>query len=408
MRLNDMRGKQITSGQAAKGGAPTPAAEDLQVSRRAFVACGAFTGALGLLGCGTPRRDDASSSPGAAAQGGAPAAGARDTPAAPAEPPPESAPPEAEHPAQGRRAESDPLGLPPAVDAWLTANAVLSQRPHATTLRTWTSPAQGRELVRGAVLTRSHGEDLSQSFFDQILARRRSHDPVAALLSGSAWRRSRYAWPHAWPIARGLHGARYGSVLATLRLRADVLWLGYATTSPDTWTLHDTSGTALTGVDPRDVSARIAGVFFEASPLASDAYRARNATLPAWGPWGMREYIVRNPASIESVSVDAPDELAVHQRDLTRLAELATWVGDERQPPPRFGELAAAVWAGPPTRHEAWRTRFARTLAITTPTYAPSASALMALALPPSAPQTPPRRRASQRRQRRGPRWDIT
>jgi hypothetical protein len=346
------------------------------VSRRAFMGYGAAGGVLGLLGC-TPAAEPLPTGMSAATPHHRP-----DT-TAPAHLP-QTAEPVAPPP------EQMPGALPSGLNAWLTASAVLSQRPHALSVRTWTTPAQAREIERGDVLTRSHAADLSRSFFDQILARRRATDSVARLLESAPLSRSRYAWPHAWATAHGLHGVSYGTVLATLHLRADVLWLGYSAAAPDTWTLHDASGTALEGVDPRDVASRIAGVFFQATPLAAPPYRARNMELPEWGPWGMREYIVRNPDAIASVTVDDAGERQTHTANLAQLEALGAFVANLAATP-RFGEFAARAWQTLPAPGESWRVSFARALAITTPTYASTSAGLATLATTPSM-----RRRAPQ------------
>lgn len=357
------------------------------VSRRSFMALGAG-GALGLLGC-APAED----SPRVAT-----------SPATPRLPPAESArtTPTPAPTAVVTPPEPNADALPGELDAWLAASAVLSQRPHVLAVRTWTTPGQAREIERGHVLTRSRAADLSRSFLDQTLVSRRATDPVARLLTEAPFVRSRYAWPHAWATAHGLYGASYGAVLATLHLREDTLWLGYSTATPDTWTLHDASGAELRGVDPRDVASRIAGAFFEASPFAAAPYRARNMALPEWGAWGMREYVVRNPDAITTATVDDAGERQVHTANLAKLAELGAFAGAAAGTsalPPRYGEVAGRVWQTPPASGESWQVRFARALAITTPTYAPTSEALGTLAAPPAPrPLVPQMVRPSPRR----------
>ena len=220
----------------------------------------------------------------------------------------------------------------PLVDlarAKLAAFDVSDTRVARRVLYTWTTAAQVKELDKNPVLlSRTERPGVGRSFYQQVLEldALQTARPASVMLSGPAFAKLRFAWPHAWPTAIGPDGEAYGDQLVRVTLRSSAVFGRFDTQAG--WTFVDMENQSVAEAEALAHPERIAAVYFANRGNAVDAQGQTRAPY--------REYVLVNESQIEEWSLgtraiqeeldgaaDALRAVWAACDDRTRLAELA-------------------------------------------------------------------------------------
>lgn len=185
-------------------------------------------------------------------------------------------------------------------------------------LYTWTTEEQIAELRAGTpLLSRTEREGLGPGAAYEYFASASETNAVAALLSQERFAPARHAWLHPWATRMGWPGESYGDQLIRIVLKPDA-WLVKVVGGQ--FTVWDLSGTQLDEQQALDNPDRIGVVYFQ-----KDYHLGGTdcGTFGARGKNGFREYILNNPAMIESWSHGTTEILERLQADLALVKEFA-------------------------------------------------------------------------------------
>jgi len=183
-------------------------------------------------------------------------------------------------------------------------------------LYTWTTQEQIDELREGApLLSRTEREGLGPGAAYEYFAQASETDPIAALLNQERFAPSRHAWLHPWATRMGWPGESYGNQLIKLVLKPEA-WLVKVISGQ--FSVWDLSGNQLDAQQALDDPDRIGVVYFQkdASLGGSDC-----GSFGSRGKQGFREYILNNPAMIESWSHGTTEILERLQADIALVQE---------------------------------------------------------------------------------------
>jgi len=136
---------------------------------------------------------------------------------------------------------------------------------------------------------------------------------LAALLSGPAFAKARYAWSEPWATRMGWPGESYGDKLVRLVLRQEAWLARYRNGRVD---VVDMDNVPVAAADVLAHPERLAGVFFVRSegaggPTCYGTFRG--------GDSGYREFIIGNESMVEEWSLGTPEIRARLDSDLSRL-----------------------------------------------------------------------------------------
>ena len=196
------------------------------------------------------------------------------------------------------------------------------QRSQLTTeqrvLYTWTTEEQIAELrAGGPLLSRTEREGLGPGAAYEYFAQASETNAIAALLSQAEFAPSRHAWLHPWATRMGWPGESYGNQLIKIVLKPDA-WLVKVISGQ--FSVWDLSGNPVDEQQALDNPERIGVVYFQ-----KDAYLGGSecGTFGSLGKDGFREYILNNPAMIESWSHGTAEILERLQADIALVKEFA-------------------------------------------------------------------------------------
>ena len=181
---------------------------------------------------------------------------------------------------------------------------------------TWTTEEQIAELrAGGPLLSRTEREGLGPGAAYEYFALASETDPIAALLSEERFAPARHAWVHPWATRMGWPGESYGNQLIKIVLKPEALLVKVISGQFSVW---DLSGNQLDEAQALDNADRIGVVYFQ-----KDTYLdgAECGTFGSRGNQGFREYIVNNPAMIESWSHGTTEILERLQADIALVKE---------------------------------------------------------------------------------------
>jgi len=274
--------------------------------------------------------------------------------------------------------------LPDAGKAVFAERALTSDAPARRELFTWTTAEQIQEIRAGSVLmTRSEREGLGPGYAMEALAMFGSCttcDPadadriaLAALLSGPAFSKARYAWTEPWATRVGWPGESYGDQLVRMVLRQDAWLARYWSQRLD---VVDMNNAPVALADVLAHPERLAGIYFvrdsgAGGPQCYGSFRGGGGN-------GYREFIIGNEAMIEEWSLGTPE---IRSRIESDIALVQTFFERIRPCPPRADSLwnsdVVCGWASPPDMTEV--SAYESSLAIPSPGYLPAAEPLASL-----------------------------
>jgi len=274
--------------------------------------------------------------------------------------------------------------LPDAGTAVFADRALSSDLPARRELFTWTTAEQIQEIRAGSVLmTRTEREGLGPGYAMEALAMLGScttGDPadadriaLAALLSGPAFSKARYAWTEPWATRVGWPGESYGDKLVRMVLRQDAWLARYDSRRLD---VIDMSNAPVALADALAHPERLAGVYFvrdggAGGPECYGSFRGEGGN-------GYREFIIGNEAMIEEWSLGTPE---IRSRIESDIALVQTFFERIRPCPPRadsfWNSNVVCNWANPPDATEV--SAYEGSLAIPGPGYLPAAEPLVSL-----------------------------
>ena len=209
----------------------------------------------------------------------------------------------------------------PETDAPVFGKRVVeNDAPARRELFTWTTAEQAAELRAGSVLmTRSEREGLGPGYAMEVLAELGATMPsdplladaaaLAALLSGPAFEKARYAWSEPWATRVGWPGEDYGDQLVRLVLRPEAWLARYRAGQMDVVDM-DNAPVALS--DALAHPERLAGVYF----VKDGGAGGPNCGSFQGGSDGYREFIIGNEAMIEEWSLGTSEIRARLESDI--------------------------------------------------------------------------------------------
>jgi len=185
-------------------------------------------------------------------------------------------------------------------------------------LYTWTTEEQIAELrAGGALLSRTEREGLGPGAAYEYFAQASETSAVAGLLTQERFAPARHAWLHPWATRMGWPGESYGNQLLKIVLKPDA-WLVKVISGQ--FTVWDLSGNQLEEQQALDNPDRIGVVYFQKDPSLGGS---ECGTFGSSGKQGFREYILNNPAMIESWSHGTTEILERLQADIALVKEFA-------------------------------------------------------------------------------------
>lgn len=185
-------------------------------------------------------------------------------------------------------------------------------------LYTWTTEEQIAELRDGGpLLSRTEREGLGPGAAYEYFAQASETDPVAALLSQERFARARHAWLNPWATRMGWPGESYGNQLIKIVLKPEA-WL--VKVIYGAFSVWDLSGNQLDAQQALDNPDRIGVVYFQKDAVLDGA---QCGTFGSMGKHGFREYILNNPAMIESWSHGTTEILDRLKSDIALLEAFA-------------------------------------------------------------------------------------
>lgn len=262
-------------------------------------------------------------------------------------------------------APSSPTCRLPETDAPVFAGRVVeNDAPARRELFTWTTAEQAAEIRAGSVLmTRSEREGLGPGYAMEVLAELGATMPsdplladaaaLAALLSGPAFEKARYAWSEPWATRVGWPGEDYGDQLVRLVLRPEAWLARYRAGQLD---VVDMNNAPVTLADALAHPERLAGVYFVRDTSAGGP---RCGGSFQGGADGYREFIIGNEAMIEEWSLGTSEIRARLESDIALLQAFFdrirvcpsdqngyAWNSDvvcawDNEPPTTYSELGA-------------------------------------------------------------------
>lgn len=183
-------------------------------------------------------------------------------------------------------------------------------------LYTWTTEEQIAELRDGApLLSRTEREGLGPGAAYEYFALASETDAVAALLNQERFAPARHAWLHPWATRMGWPGESYGNQLIKIVLKPEA-WLVKVISGQ--FSVWDLSGNQLETQQALDNPDRIGVVYFQKDTSLGGG---QCGTFGSTGNQGFREYILNNPAMIESWSHGTPEILERLQADIALVKE---------------------------------------------------------------------------------------
>jgi hypothetical protein len=261
-------------------------------------------------------------------------------------------------------------------------------------LYTWTTPWQIEALRAGGPLlvadaqTGGYATPYRRLLTAMERERRPGHALASALQQTPSLSRCRYAWPSPFATVLGLGPTRYGEALVRIRLRPEAVIARLDPTSDPPWTLRDGSDRPVAEPELLADPTRLGAV-----------YHLRVDDEPSVR---FREYVLCNPAMVESWEVGTPAIAA-------RVAAEHRLVLELREGPFAALPKAQTRWRAWPQWIErdvpsAWPSRWHRALAFDNARYRPTAADLDALAqalldydpTPPAITWPPPEAAAAQ------------
>jgi len=249
------------------------------------------------------------------------------------------------------------------LDTRLAAFAVTDDDYYRSTLYTWTTPAAiaaVRLTHTMLIATTTSGGFVSP--FNRAIAvlavtARPGADIARVLRDDPRLSRRRYAWPSPFATVLGVGPRAYGNALIRIELRGDA-WIGrFAPAERDPFTFVDAAGQRIANADVVANPERIAAIF----------HVRAEAAVP------YREYVVCNPAMIDSWSIATPEIRAELDAERSLVSELGAIDLPDAETP------AVAAWS---TKATALTTlaRWQATLAFDNERYRPLPAALAHLA----------------------------
>ncbi|HEU5077534.1 MAG TPA: hypothetical protein VFU02_25250 [Polyangiaceae bacterium] len=216
----------------------------------------------------------------------------------------------------------EPCSLPAdAAEAPVFAEQIFARSQLTTEQRvlyTWTTEEQIVELRAGApLLSRTEREGLGPGAAYEYFAQASETNAVAALLNQARFAPSRHAWVHPWATRMGWPGESYGNQLIQIVLKPDA-WLVKVVSGQ--FSVWDLSGQQLEEQQALDNPDRIGVVYFQ-KDSALDGSEC--GTFGSKGKQGFREYILNNPAMIESWSHGTTEILQRLQADIALVEAFA-------------------------------------------------------------------------------------
>lgn len=185
-------------------------------------------------------------------------------------------------------------------------------------LYTWTTEEQIAELrAGGPLLSRTEREGLGPGAAYEYFAQASETNAIAALLNQERFAPSRHAWLHPWATRMGWPGESYGNQLLKIVLKPEAWLVKVISGGFSVW---DLNGNPIDEQQALDDPARIGVVYFQ-KDLALDGSEC--GTFGSRGKHGFREYIVNNPAMIESWSHGTTELLERLQTDIAMVKEFA-------------------------------------------------------------------------------------
>lgn len=208
--------------------------------------------------------------------------------------------------------------------------AVSPLRPASRVLFSWTTVEQVEEMrASGELLSREetpglgrgHVFEVLDSYHQDATGELSTQQSLARELS-ARFTKARFAWPHAWPTRLGWPGESYGDQLIRIVLRPESL---FVVARSGQLFVFDMEGGELSHQTALDAPERIAAIFFvkdeQNGGASCGTYGSTTGSL-------YREYVLGNPAMIESFSVGTAEVNAVIQREVQLLGELRATLQD--------------------------------------------------------------------------------
>jgi hypothetical protein len=247
------------------------------------------------------------------------------------------------------------------LDARLAALSVTDDDFYRSTLYTWTTPA-AIAAVRSThtllIATTTSGGFVSP--FNRAIAvlavtARPGADVARVLRDDPQLSRRRYAWPAPFATVLGVGPRAYGNALIRIDLRGDA-WIGrFAPAERDPFTFVDATGHRIANADVVAAPERIAAIF----------HVRTEAAVP------YREYVVCNPAMIDTWSIATPEIRAELDAERSLVSELGAIALPHAEAP------AVTAWS---TKARTTLARWHATLAFDNERYRPLPAALAHLA----------------------------
>ncbi len=202
-----------------------------------------------------------------------------------------------------------PVDLVAKVEAALAAEAVDSKAIARSSLFTWTTLQQAKDIAGGTpVLSKESSTIFGPSAFDWMLdAEVKKGDRLAKLLFRTGFAKKRFAWSNSYAAALGLGGERYGPVLMRVDLASDALFVDYPRRR-----VLDLSGKTVTVEELIERPGRLAAVYWEGD--------------------GFREYVLVNESKIASVHIADAEVMKRFMQDRALVSDLRSALASAERP----------------------------------------------------------------------------
>lgn len=262
---------------------------------------------------------------------------------------------------------------------FLDEYAVDNAAPVGRELYTWTTPEQMAELRAGSpLLTRAERPGMGAGVAFEVLSTLTTNAPtaeereLALTLTGEAFSRARYAWPHPWATRMGWPGESYGGELVRVVLREEAFLVLVRSTG---LSVVDMTGAPVPIVEAILQPGRIAGFFF--------VQLAERSDFACWGSFfggggGFREFIIANAAMVQEYSGGTQEILSKLQAEISMLERLLPLTEHcPAQDAHAWNIIVACTWESmqPPSPSDPYQ----RAIAIPSPNYFPEEAPIRAM-----------------------------
>ena len=271
-----------------------------------------------------------------------------------------------------------------------TDRVIWNESPARRELFTWTTAEQVEELRAASVLlTRSEREGFGPGYAMDVLRGLAQTPPpevmqspaqadsvaLAALLSGPAFAKARYAWSEPWATRMGWPGESYGDKLVRLVLREEAWLARYRDGQID---VVDMRSSPVPSADVLAHPERLAGIFFvrdagAGGPSCYGSFRG--------GDHGYREFIIGNESMVEEWSLGTAEIRARLDADIALLQTFFDRVRPcpERQDATSWNVDVVCSWSFTPSPDVSELAAYQGSLAMPSPGYLPASQPLATL-----------------------------